>query len=580
MTGEGQKKNFTLLIIFMLAATTLMAYWPVQNHEFIDYDDQLYVTKNYGIQNGLSLHAVSYAFTDISTSNWHPVTMLSHLLDWTIYGANAGGHHWTSLIIHVCNCVLLFFLLNVMTGAAGRSAFAAALFALHPINVESVAWIAERKNVLSTFFWLAAMLFYVRYVRSPGWKSYLPVFASLALGLMSKPMLVTAPFVLLLLDYWPLQRATLGAAFHSGVTTPMAVEKRSFSFLVCEKIPLLLLSAFSVFMTIYAAGPAQSISDLERVPFAARLGNMTTAYLLYLKKMIWPMDLHIFYPLTQYPAWQIIASLLILASITVFVLFYYRRLPFLVVGWLWYLGVLVPVIGLVQVGEQSMADRYAYVPFIGLFLMISWGAHAAAGSTAVRKALPVAAAFIIILFAAATFRQVPTWQDTSSLFNDALKKDTDNYLAHQTLGKEADKKCDFGQALSHYKRAIELKPGTARIYIDAGYTFIKMGNRTEAYKCFETALKLDAFSSDAHYNLGQFHLEENRLEESISFFSKAIELKPDFLDAYNNLGIAYVKKGNFDEGIDNFKKVLRISPLHNEARKNLEIALALKKKNN
>jgi hypothetical protein len=310
---NSQKK---ILIILALIVSVLAVYWQVQNFDFVNYDDQVYVTQNFRIQSGITWESIAGAFTDLHTSNWHPLTMMSHMLDWQLFGGRAGGHHWTSVIIHIFNTVLLFFLLNQLTGAIWRSAFVAALFAIHPINVESVAWIAERKNVLSTFFWLLTMLLYVWYVKQPGWKRYLPVFLCFALGLMSKPMLVTLPFVLLLIDYWPLNRTqiNLQRKNQSETTTFILAKKSKISFLILEKVPLFILSVISIYLTLYASQHMKAIAGLEYFSPVKRISNAIVSYTLYIKKLFWPVDLAAFYPYGDISIWQISIAILFLVS--------------------------------------------------------------------------------------------------------------------------------------------------------------------------------------------------------------------------------------------------------------------------
>ena len=417
-------QHFLILIALMLTILILSAYWPVQKYDFINYDDPVYVTANYKIQSGISVKSILSTFTDINTSNWHPLTMISHMLDWQLFGDKAGGHHWTNVIIHILNTILLFLLFNKLTGAIWRSAFVAALFAIHPLNVESVAWISERKNVLSTFFLISTIFFYVWYLKSPGWKRYLPVFVCFAFGLMSKPMLVTLPFVLLLLDYWPLNRLQID--FQSKDQLPIKELIRSNSNkifkLVLEKVPLFVLSIISIFLTIYAARYVGTVSTFEAIPLLKRISNAVVSYALYIKKLFWPNDLAAFYPISDIPSWLFIIALIILVSVTIFVCRYFRRYPYLFVGWFWYLGTLVPVIGLMQVGSQAMADRYTYVPLIGIFIMMAWGIPQILSRLQNGKVIAVFMASIFIaIITFATYLQVGIWKNNFTLFRQCLK---------------------------------------------------------------------------------------------------------------------------------------------------------------
>ncbi|KUG22056.1 hypothetical protein ASZ90_008167 [hydrocarbon metagenome] len=420
-------------IIIVLALLIIADYWPVQNYEFLNYDDPLYVTSNYQIQSGITFKSIAGTFTNISTSNWHPLTMISHMLDWTLFGNNVGGHHWTNVIIHIFNTILLFLLFNILTGALWQSALVAALFAIHPLNVESVAWIAERKNVLSTFFLISTILFYIRYVKSPGYKKYLPVLICFALGLMSKPMLVTLPLVLLLLDYWPLNRMQVTWQTGNNIQgyTPILTKKRNISFLIVEKVPLFILSFISIFITIYAARHYQTIAGFESFPVSRRIYNMIFSYSWYVKKFFYPTDLAAFYP-HAVTTLQFLAALLFLIIITFFVYKHFRKHPYLLVGWLWYLGTLVPVIGIVQVGYQTMADRYAYVPLIGIFIMAAWGLPQLLLKIKNGKIIAafIAAIFIVII-TMATYLQVHVWKNNYSLLGHALSAYPENYSALQ-----------------------------------------------------------------------------------------------------------------------------------------------------
>ncbi|KUG21877.1 hypothetical protein ASZ90_008345 [hydrocarbon metagenome] len=571
-----------ILIILALTILTLVVYWPVQNYEFINYDDEVYVTDNYRIQQGLTLKNITNTFSDFHTSNWHPLTMISHMLDWQLFGFRAGGHHWTNVIIHIFNTILLFLLFNKLTGAVWKSALIAALFAIHPINVQSVAWISERKNVLSTFFWIVTILFYVRYVKQPDWKKYLPIFFCFALGLMAKPMLVTLPFVLLLLDYWPLNRTQIKLPNRNedkvkGEMFPLD-KNRKISFLILEKVPLFILSVISVFFTIYGARYVRTITSLEYLPFSLRIPNSINSYVLYIKKLFWPNDLAVFYPISHIPVWQCLVAALFLLGITFFVCRYFRKHPYLPVGWFWYLGTLVPVIGIVQVGTQAMADRYAYVPFIGLFVIIAWGAENLSFKNNIfKKTIIFMAVFIIIALTITAYNQVKVWRDTVTLFEDTLKKTKNNYVAYDVLGFDAARKNENERALMNYYMAQKSNPKFYPAYNNAGIVLIKMGRRNEAFKNFEMTLKVNKFSAPAYYNIGLLYLKDNNLDKSMMLFKKAIEIQPDYIEAYNNLGVVYIKKGMIRESISNFQKSLEINPSYREAQHNLQIANAMQK---
>ena len=357
----------SILVVLILIILILCVYWPVQNYDFINFDDPTYITENSHVQTGFSVDGLRWAFSTNYFGLWNPMVWLSFMLDFHLFRFNAGGYHWTNVIIHIFNAILLFLLFRHLTGTIWRSAFVAALFAVHPINVESVAWISERKNVLSTFFWMTTMLCYVWYAKRPGWKRYVPVLISFAMGLMSKPMLVTLPFVLLLIDYWPLNRTAIAIEETTG--HPLNLKKEKISFLIMEKIPLFILSAIVIFLTIGAPRTDQTIYTT----FAWRMGNVVFSYVAYLKNLFSPLDLHVYYLSLSVPFWKLFACAVFLIFVTIFVCRYFKRHPYLPVGWFWYLGTFVPVIGFIQIADHTMADRYAYVPFIGIFMMIAWG---------------------------------------------------------------------------------------------------------------------------------------------------------------------------------------------------------------
>ncbi len=570
----------------MLIILVLAAYWNVQYYEFVNYDDSLYVYDNYIIRSGINIENLIYAVTDIHTGHWHPLTILSHMLDWQLFGDNAGGHHWTSVIIHILNTILLFIFFRYATGAIWKSAFLAALFAIHPINVESVAWIAERKNVLSTFFWILTMLFYVWYVQMPSWKRYLLVFFCFALGLMSKSMLVTLPFVLLLLDYWPLNR--IGINFQNedqNETTSIIADKSRISFLVLEKIPLLFLTIISICLTFYAAQSVNAVAGVDFIPLTARISNAIFSYAVYIRKLFWPFDLAVFYPHTHISIWQVSIAALLLAAITILAIKYYRKYPYLIVGWFWYLGTLVPVIGFVQVGDQSMADRYAYVSFIGLFTIIAWGVSQNLFKTKYAKMITaLACILIIIMLSMTTYNQVKVWENTATLFKGALKSTPNNYLAYNMLGLDAADKGDNELALSYYNVALKIRPDFDQAYNNAGLVLVKMGRRSEALKYFEKAIQINKFSAEAYYNFGLFLMQENNFDRAASYFNKVIAIKKNsgsglLVNAHINLGVIFAKSGDTKKALEHFQEALRYNPHSAAAKRNYDIVRAMQEKN-
>jgi protein O-mannosyl-transferase len=573
--------NSKIVIIMILTILILAVYWPVQTYEFVNSDDPTYVTSNYRIQSGITLQSIQYTFTDLHTSNWHPLTMMSHLLDWSLFGNKSGGHHWTSVIIHIFNTILLFLLLNRLTGALWRSAFVAALFAIHPLNVESVAWISERKNVLSTFFLLLTMLFYARYAESPGWRRYLPVLICFALGLMSKPMLVTLPFVLLLLDYWPLKRTRINLQDEDPLL-PFPVilkQSRKISFLIGEKVPLFVLSFISILVTLYAARDAQSMANFESLPLAERISNAVVSYALYIRKLFLPTDLAVFYPITVIPVWQFCLALLFLAVVTVLACRYFRKYPYFIVGWFWYLGTLVPVIGLVQVGCQSMADRYAYVPLIGIFIIIAWGMAEITVKGFLKTLVAAFAVIALMGLSVMTSFQIRYWKDTIVLFERDIHVAKQNALANLCLANEYLKKNKIDEAVTHYKASFMLDSKNDKTLVGLGMAFNMRGDKDKAIDILRQALKLKPQSIDAHHNLGFVLSQNGRIDEAIIEYQKAIALDNNIPLFHNNLGNAFIKKGRIEEAINEYKEMLRINPGHAGACNNIAMLLMGQGKN-
>ena len=556
------------LVAAILALVTLALYWQATHHDFINYDDDEYVTSNIHVQNGLTVESVKWAFLNPVSANWHPVTMLSHMLDCQIYDLKPWGHHLTSLLLHAFNTVLVFLLLRRMTGARWRSALVAALFAWHPLHVESVAWVAERKDVLSGFFGLLALLFYARYAQSEPQSSkfkiqnYLLSLFFFALGLMSKAMLVTWPFIMLLLDYWPLQRIT-----------DDKWQVASFVRLVREKIPFFALAATASAATLVVQKGA--ILSAENMPMGARVGNALISYCRYLGKIFWPTDLSIFYPHHKYwPLEQVLLAASFLGGVSVLLFLMRRRWPFLLMGWLWFVGTLVPVIGLVQVGGQAMADRYTYLPSLGLFIIIIWGAYELTWRWRYHVIISsVAGSVAIILCLCVTSQQLEYWQDSETLFGHALAVTEDNYVAHNNLGLALEKKGQTDEAIRQYQEAIRLTPGFAEAHNNLGIALQNQGQLDEARSQFQEALRLEPNNAEIHNNLGASLSETGQTDQAIGQLQEALRLAPDNSDAHNNLGKALGMKGQTDEAIGQFREALRLNPGFAEAHNNLGIAL-------
>ncbi len=569
-----------LFLLFLLTAT-LVVYAPVGKYDFLSYDDQAYVAGNNHVRAGLTREGVIWAFRDNSVGHWHPLTWLSHMADVDIYGLNPGGHHLTNLIFHLINTWLLFFVLRQMTGMFWRSAFVAALFALHPLNVESVAWVAERKSVLSTFFWFAAIGAYACYAKRPGFWSYAAVFVSFALGLLAKPMLVTLPFVLLLLDYWPLKRwhEAVPRNGKPGVGSPIPWSNRpNVFFLLWEKIPFFILTSVSIWFTLWAARVGGALVDDVDSPLVPRLYNAVFSYGAYLFKMTWPVDLAVIYPYTDLmPLAKVLISAVFLAGISGFVIYRMERFPYLFTGWFWYMGTLVPVIGLVQVGAQAMADRYAYVSLVGIFVVISWGISDLLGKVRKGAVILIALAMLVITaLTAATRWQVQLWQNTKTLFNHAIAVTDGNYIAHDTLGVALLGEGKREEAIAHFLKAVEIKPNYAMAYNNLGIALQLEGRASEALSYYWKAVTIKSDYGDAFYNLGTLFESLGNLDKALAAYRQAVVLKPASAPVNNNFGVALAKKGDTEAAIAAFRRALRLDPNYAGAHYNLSIVFRKK----
>jgi tetratricopeptide (TPR) repeat protein len=507
------------------------------------------------------------------------------MLDCHVYGLIPGMHHTVGLIFHIANSLLVFMALKQMTGAFWMSAFVAALFALHPINVESVAWVAERKNVLSAFFWMLTMLTYINYSKQPCFYKYIITIFLFVLGLMAKPILITLPFVFLLLDYWPLRRFRFrqfmsnsnGKAIKPGVSVSGFQESPVFRLIV-EKIPFLVLSAVSIYISSLAAQHNNMIISTESVSMKLRIANALVSYISYIKKMIWPDNLAVFYPYPDaLPLWQITGTGLMLAGISILVLWAARLKPYLAVGWFWYIGTLAPVIGLAQIGLwPAMADRYAYVPLIGLFIIIAWGAGDIALKLRYKKIAPAVIAGILLIFAITTWGQVRYWSSSVALFEHALDvTDGKNYVAHYKLGDALAEDGRNAEAIKHYYEALLTKskywPG---IYLNLGVALMSVDKINESIDNFSKAIQIKPDFAEAHNNMGIAMERHGNLAEAVSHYCEALRIKPDYAETHNNMGIALEKQGNFSEAIRHYFEALQINPKYASAHNNLGNAMA------
>ncbi|MGC2186177.1 MAG: tetratricopeptide repeat protein [Terriglobales bacterium] len=593
--SSPQKRNVILCLLLVVA--TLALYNPVNRHPFVNYDDDRYVTENPHVHNGLTGDTIAWAFRAAEQGNWHPLTWLSHALDYQLFHQNPAGHHFTSVLIHAANAVLLFLFLIYATRRLGPSLFVAALFALHPINVESVAWVAERKNVLCTFFFFATLIAYCWYARQPEWRRYLAFTGLFALGLMSKPMVITLPFVLLLLDYWPLGRIRGGP--------PASLRQAPLSKLILEKLPLLALSAASAVITMHAQQAGGAVRSTAQFSLGVRLENAVVAYAMYLWKMIWPSHLAPIYPHPgdSLAGWQVGTSLLVLLAVTGAVL-KFRSRRYLLTGWLWFLGTLVPVIGLVQVGDQAMADRYAYIPLVGIFIMISWGIADLADSKQVGlivRVIPAACVLLALVFA--TNRQLGYWSSNYDLWTHALAVTGRNFIAQDNLGgalllqgkpdeayphfqAAADinpldpmSRSNLGaylqehghlaEAIEQYKRVITLTSDAgllAATYANLGAAERMLGEDESARASYDQALQLNPNRYNAYLGLGELSEKQNRMDDAISNYSKAVELQPTDT-GFLLLGRALERTGRRAEALSAYQAALRLSPELPEAQR-------------
>ncbi len=572
-----RKHPVTIICVFLTIALCSL-YLQVKDHQFVNFDDDLYVTDNRHVFSGLNLENIKWSLTRVYVSNWHPLTWISHMIDVEIFGMKPGMHHLTNVIFHVLNSILLLTVLNKMTGSLWRSAVVVVLFALHPLHVESVAWIAERKDVLSTFFWMLTMLTYYRYVRCRTISKYLLMILVFSLGLMAKPMLVTLPFVLLLLDFWPLKREELNLTMN-GSNTELSwwpkINTRGILRLILEKVPLMIMALAASGVTFYAQSVGGSVKSLERVSLASRIQNAIITYVVYLWKMVWPLNLAVYYPYPkQFSTLTVVMCPLLLIAITVIVVMSVRRFPYFITGWFWYLGTLVPVIGIVKVGDQSMADRYTYIPLIGIFVMIAWGLPELLDKWQFKKiAFATLTGIVIPILIVFSWLQIGYWKNSNTLFRHALNVTVNNDVAHNNLARDLIDHGDFDDALKHCAEALKINPYNTDAYNNMGLALIKIGEISKAISIFSKEIQIHPNNVDAYINLGAAYIKQGNNSEAIIQVSKAIEIEPDCVLAYINMGLALANQGRLNEAIHQYHKALQIKPYSFGAHYNLGIAL-------
>ena len=551
MFASPEKRN--AIICLLLALGTLALYNPVNRHPFVNFDDDRYVTENPHLRHGLTTQTLKWALTSTEQANWHPLAWISHALDFSLFGLNPAGHHFTSILLHAINAILLFLLLTWATGRVGSSLLVAALFALHPINVESVAWVAERKNLLCTFFFFLTLLAYGWYVEKPSWKRYLLVFGLFAAGLASKPMVITLPFVLLLLDYWPLERRNSKGA--SGLTRTK---------LTVEKLPLLALSAASALITVQAQQAGGSVRTIAEYSLPIRMANAIYAYTMYLWKMLWPARLAPLYPHPgdSLAGWRIAFSFLTLFIITT-AIWKYRSRRYLLVGWLWFLGTLVPVIGLVQVGEAAMADRYAYIPLIGVFVMIAFGIadFAQARKLGLWPALP--AALALIALGVTTHRQTSYWKSNYDLWTHTLAVTENNFVAQNNLGGALILENKEAEAYPHFEAAAQINPRDPMSHSNLGTYYQHQGRMREAAEQYQAAVNLTSdptLLASIYANFGAVHVALGEPEEAYGNFQQSLQYNPAQFNAWLGLGLVAERQGKLQEAIADFTRSVEARP--------------------
>jgi tetratricopeptide (TPR) repeat protein len=563
-------KTLKLLICLFLVLVTFVAFGQVRNNEFINLDDDLYVTDNPHVQEGLTLRGVLWAFTTMHAGHWHPMTWLSHLFVYDLFGLNPGGHHIANLLFHVANTLLLFLLFQRMTAALWRSGFVAALFALHPLHVESVAWVAERKDVLCAFFWMLTMWAYISYVGKPKFHRYLLVVLCFILALLSKPMAVTLPFVLLLLDYWPLGRLQFVKLKNDDR------RRTSILRLISEKVPLFFITAVLSWLTILAQSKGGAVATIGKLPLKIRIGNALISYVMYISKMLWPKGLAVLYPHPiMLPLWEVVGAALLLGMLTLLVIRVGQKRPYSIVGWLWYLGTLVPVIGLVQVGVQAMADRFTYLPLIGLFIMIAYGVpDLLIGWRYRRVVLITSASLVLLILMITTLSQVKLWQNSITVFNHTLQVTKDNSIIHNNLGVTLARQGKDQKAVVHYKRALEIDPNYADAHYNLGALLARQGKEQEAVAQFIETLRIKPDCAQAHNDLGIILTKQGKIQEALAHLVEAVRLNPNNAEAHFNLGIALLRQKRIPEAIFYFNQALRINPKDAKVHQNLGVVLA------
>ena len=574
-------------ICLLLVALTIAVFGQTIRYQFVNFDDDLYVYNTPAIKAGLTPKGISAAFISQHAHNWHPLTTISHMLDCQLYGLNAGGHHVTNVILHTIAVLLLFWVLEQMTGATWRSALVAALFAVHPLHVESVAWVSERKDILSAVFFFLMLLAYNRYARTPSLIRYLVVVLLFAAGLMSKPMLVSAPIILFFLDYWPLRRFEQSSLIRGKIKASESDEqRRKIRRLYFEKIPLVILSAVACILTFVLQ--KRTAGAIPPLPFLWRIQNAFVSYVIYIWQTLWPTRLAVFYPHPNdtLGLWEVILAVLLLVAITTGAVIFRKRRPYLLTGWFWYLVMLIPVIGFVQVGEQGHADRYTYLPHIGLFVAVVWFALDMA---TIRRSKPqvtvtaAAAVLVIVALAWAAFIQTSYWRNSETLWKHALAVTSDNDVAHNNLGYLCNDRGELDEAISHFESAARIRSAkrdphynlaSAFVQMNLGDALVRKGRSDDAMLHYNEAMRLQPNYADAYYNRGTVLFAKGRTDEAIADWTKALEMNPNDADAHTSLGNALLEKGLLREAIAHYLTASALAPEDPHSRNNLAWIMA------
>jgi Flp pilus assembly protein TadD len=582
-TSRGRTRSITIAIYLALIAVTLAVFGQTIHHDFVNFDDDLYVYDSPVIKAGLTIKGALFAFTTPHARNWHPLTTISHMLDYQLWGLHAGGHHATNVVLHTIGVLLLFSALQKMTGAVWKSALVAALFAVHPLHVESVAWVSERKDVLSALFFFLMLGAYVRYARTLSICQYLLVTVLFAAGLMSKPMLVSVPVILLLLDYWPLERTKSQKSKVRGQNPEVSAQWSVAKRLILEKIPLLLLSAGSCAITFVVQ--KRAVGAIPPLPLLWRAENAITSYVLYIWQTLWPTRLAVFYPYpdSMLPAWEIILALVLFVGMTVAVILVRRERPYLFTGWFWYVVMLVPVIGLVQVGEQAHADRYTYLPHIGLFLLAVWGIADVTTSRSTSRIAVATAVVIIFALAWAALVQTSYWRNSETLWTHALAVTSNNDFAHNNLAYLLADRGELDDAISHFAAAAEIRSRKKDRHYNVGSAFVEMnladalarkGQSDEAMLHYDRAIRLEPNYADAYYNRGNVLFAKGRIDEAIADWQRTLQLQPNDADAHTCVGNAFLRQGSPNEAIAHYEIAAALAPQDQHSRNNLGWVLA------